>query len=402
MRGLRLDVENKRNACWIFRFQRGGLDRVMGLGPLWKVGLEEARELARAAWKQLDGGTDPIAARRAERAKKVEALIFRAAAEEFHEQHKGKWSNATHRRQFLSSLNAFAFPILGDMPVATIDVPAVLRCLEQKVPAQRGLPAGRFWDVRPVTAGRVRGRIEQVLGWCTVRGHRTGTNPAAWKGHLDQVLPTRGKTTLRDGKVEKVVRNFPALPYDEVPSFMVALRRRESVAARALEFLVLTGARSGEVLGARWDEIDLESGTWTVPPERMKARKQHRTPLSPAAVELLRGCYPEEGNPFVFIGPRSGGLSPAALSATLHRMGVAGTAHGFRSSFRTWADERTSYPTHVVELCLAHEVGTKVEQAYARTDLLEKRRAVMEAWAKFCSTPPADTDKVVSLRGANR
>jgi len=254
-----------------------------------------------------------------------------------------------------------------------------------------------------VTAGRVRGRVEQVLGWCTVRGHRSGDNPARWRGHLDQALPTRGETTLGpDGRAEKVVKHFEALPYSEVPSFMAALRSREGVAAQALAFLVLTGARSGEVLGARWSEVDLDAAIWVAPPERMKGRKEHRVPPSPAAVELLRGCYREPGNPHCFIGPRSGGLSPAALSATLHRMNIAGTAHGMRSAFRDWCADRTNFPDAIVELCLAHEIGSKVEKAYKRSDLIAKRAKLMEAWATFCTTAPAKGATVVSLRGTGR
>ena len=254
-----------------------------------------------------------------------------------------------------------------------------------------------------MTAGRVRGRVEQVLGWCTVRGHRSGDNPARWRGHLDQALPTRGEARLgltagpkRSSNISKRCHTAKCL------HLWRRLRSREGVAAQALAFLVLTGARSDEVLGARWSEVDLDAAIWVVPPERMKARKEHRVPLSPAAVELLRGCYREPGNPHCFIGPRSSSLSPAALSATLHRMNIAGTAHGMRSAFRDWCADRTNFPDAVVELIWQHEIGSKVEKAYKRSDLIARRAKLMEAWATFCTTASAKAATVVSLRGTGR
>jgi integrase len=261
--------------------------------------------------------------------------------------------------------------------VGSVDTPAVLRVLEQHVDEERGSPAGQFWASRPTTANRVRGRIESVLDWATVRGHRTGDNPARWKSHLDQVLPGRGQIA----KVE----HHPALPYSELSALTAALALRPGTAARALHFLILTAARTGEVIGARWSEVDLKNKVWTIPAGRMKMRREHRVPLSPAAVALLRSLPTEDHNDFVFIGSGSGsGLSDMAMAAVLRRMGHTSiTVHGFRSTFRDWAAEVSAFPNHVVEMALAHAIGDKVEAAYRRGDLFEKRRKLMAAWAEF-------------------
>jgi integrase len=276
------------------------------------------------------------------------------------------------------------------LPVAAIDTPLVLKVLEQKVPAALGHPAGRFWDVRPETANRVRGRIEALMDWATVRGHRTGNNPARWRGFLSEALPHRSAIA--------VPRHHAALPFVRLPEFIAALRGREGSAARALEFLILTAARSGEVLGATWDEIDLENGIWTIPAGRMKAGKEHRVPLAPRAVELLRGAYRERGNPHVFLGPSKGGLSSMAMAALLKRMHYdEATVHGFRSTFSDWSHERTASANHLIELSLAHAVGSDVERAYRRGDLFDKRRKLMSAWANYCEQP-TETGDVIPLR----
>lgn len=393
-KGLYLQVTTTGTKSWIFRYERDGRERALGLGPLHTVDLAAARERARAARLQLLDGIDPLAARRAAVAERKAAaareLTFRAAAESYFNQHSNKWRNAKHRAQFLSSLRDYVFPILGALPVGAISTPIVLRVLEQPVAAVRGLPAGTFWSVRPETANRVRGRIDAVLDWATVRGYRTGDNPARWRGHLDQVLPT-----ARASKPN----HHAALPYAEVGAFVAELATRDGVGARALEFLILTAARTGEVIGARWEEIDLDNAIWTIPAGRMKGNKEHRVPLSERAVELLRGLAKERGNPFLFIGPRAGaGLSSMAMNAVLQRMSRTDiTVHGFRSSFRDWAAERTAYPNHVVELALAHAVGNVVERAYLRADLLDQRRRLMADWAAYCAMPPA-TGAVVPLR----
>jgi integrase len=374
VRGLYLQVGPTGGKSWLLRFERDGRERWLGLGPLDIVDLRTARERARAARLLLLDGIDPIDHRKAERAKlaaaKAKLLLFREAAESYFNQHEGKWKNAKHRAQFVSTLKQYAFPVLGDMAVSEIDTAAVLRAIEP------------IWKEKTETASRVRGRIESVLDWATVRGYRQGDNPARWKGHLSEVLPTRGQVA----KVE----HHAALPYRDIPAFMAELRKRESVAARALEFTILAAARTGETIGAQKFEISLADKTWAIPAGRMKGGKEHKIPLSDRAVELLRALPTEDGNDFVFLGPRGGsGLSNMAMMQLLKRMGRGDiTVHGFRSSFRDWASETTNFPNHVVEMALAHVIENKAEAAYRRGELLAKRRQLAEAWSKFCTSPP--------------
>jgi integrase len=374
VRGLYLQVGPTGGKSWGLRFERDGRERWLGLGPLSVVDLKMARDRARAARLLLLDGIDPIDHRKAEKAKRAAAtaklFLFREAVELFFNQHEAKWRNRKHRTQFTNTLRQYAFPVLGDMAVAEIDTPAVLRAVEP------------IWMAKTETASRVRGRIESVLDWCTVRGYRTGDNPARWTGHLSEVLPARGE-------IKKTVHH-PAMPHAEVPGFMAELRKREGVAARALEFVILTAARTGEVIGARWSEVDLGGKIWTVPAGRMKGGKEHRVPLSDRAVELLRALPAEDGNDFVFMGSRPGtGLSNTTLTQVLKRMNHDGiTVHGFRSTFRDWASETTNFPNHVVEMALAHAIGDKVEAAYRRGDLAVKRRKLAEAWSGFCASPP--------------
>jgi integrase len=265
--------------------------------------------------------------------------------------------------------------------------------LEQRVEADEsfGLKAGRFWDVRAETASRVRNRVEAVLDWAGVRGYRSGDNPARWRGHLAEVLPAKGK-------IQRTT-HFAALPFTELPACMVALRERQGIAPRALEFLILTCARTGETISAKWSEIDFAARVWTVPAERMKAGREHRVPLSEPALALLQSAFREADNPFCFIGPTGGHLSDQSMAATLRRMGHGVTVHGFRSTFSDWAHERTAHGSHVIELCLAHSVGNAVERSYRRTDLFEKRRKLMVAWAEYCGRPVA-AGEVIPLRAA--
>jgi integrase len=238
----------------------------------------------------------------------------------------------------------------------------------------------------------VRGRIEAILDWATVRGHRSGDNPARWKGHLAEVLPRSADIA--------VANHHAALPYSQLPEFLAELRKREGVAARALEFCILTAARTNEVIGARWGEFDLKTGIWTVPAERMKGRREHRVPLSGRALEILRGLPEERGNDFVFIAPRGPRLSGMSMPAVMGRMGRQETVHGFRSTFSDWAHETTAYPAHVIEQSLAHSVGNKVEQAYRRGDLFAKRTKLMSDWAKYCTTAKPVKGAVIPLRKA--
>ena len=385
--GLYLQVVNANNKSWLLRYERNGRERWYGLGPVHTFSLKEARERARAARQLLHDGIDPIDHRKAQRAAlaaaKAKAITFAEAAQRYFDQHEGKWRNAKHRQQFLSTLKTYAYPVLGNIAMSDIDTPAVLRAIEP------------IWLEKTETASRVRGRIKSVLDWATVRGYRQGDNPARWKGHLAEVLPARSQ-------VAKPVHHA-AMPYRDVPAFMTELREREGTAARALEFTIHTAARTGEVMGARWGEIDFDNKVWTVPAGRMKGGREHRVALPDRTVELLRELPAEDGNSFVFVGPRPGaGLSNMAMAKVLDRMGRGDvTVHGFRSTFMDWAHEQTAFPKVVIDMALAHVVGDKSEAAYRRGDLLAKRRQLAEAWAKFCTLPLVQkTGKVVvPLRG---
>jgi integrase len=261
-----------------------------------------------------------------------------------------------------------------------IDVPHVLAVLEQEVPAAKGYPAGSLWVARSVSADRLRNRIETVLSWCAARGHRPkGLNPAAWSSNLEHILPKPSRVTR--------VKPFAAVPYSELPALLAQLKTREGVAVKALLFTIMTAARSGETLGATFGEVNFRDATWTISPERMKSRKEHRVPLSPQALALLKDLPREEGNPHLFIGARNAALGEAAMSATLKRLGRSETVHGFRSAFSTWAHEQSAHSAHTIEMCLAHAVGSEVEKAYRRTDLFEKRRKLMEQWARYVTSP---------------
>jgi integrase len=388
VKGLLLQVTDTGAKSWVLRYELRGRERWMGLGSASEFSLKEARERARAARQLLADRIDPLVGKRAaeDAAKLAEArkLTFAEAARHYFNQHEAKWRSAKHREQFLSSLATFAFPVLGGMDVASIETRDVLRALES------------HWTGKAVTADRTRNRIEQVIDWAIVRGHRPpGTNPARWKGHLDQVLPAPRKVAP--------IAHHAAMDYRELPVFMSRLRQDDTVAARALEFLILTASRSGEVIGAVWDEID--GGTWVIPGTRMKGGREHRVPLSEAVLDLLKKLPREDGNPHVFTGRQPGAaLSQWAMPWIMEHMGQRGqtTIHGFRSSFSTWAHEQTAHASHTIEISLAHNVGSEVERAYRRTDMIAKRRQLMEAWAKYCMTP-AKVGKaggdVVTLRG---
>jgi integrase len=356
---------------------------MMGLGSVSDFNLKEARERARAARQLLADGLDPLehkhVARAAARLVAAKKLIFRDAAQRYFDQNEAKWKSASHRDQFLASLRTHAFPQIGSMDVAMITLADVLRAIEP------------IWTTKSVTADRVRNRIEAVLDWCVVRGHRPhGTNPARWKGHLDHVLPAARK-------VAPIVHHN-AMDYHEAPAFMIELRHRNGVAARALEFLILTAARAGEVLGARWDEVDLDAATWVIPAARMKAHREHRVALSAPAIQLLRALPSESANTFVFVGSRSGrGLGRMAMRRVLERMGRTDTVHGFRSSFSDWAHEQTAHSNHTIEISLAHNIGTETERAYRRKDMFAKRVRLMADWATYCTTPPVTRGNVIAL-----
>lgn len=358
--GLYLQVAVNGSRSWIFRYGAQGRYH-LGLGPLHTFTLAEAREKARQCRQQLLDGVDPIATRRARkaaaRAEAAKSITFAEAAETYITAHRTAWKNPKHRQQWTNTLTTYAFPIIGDLPVAAVDTGLVLRVLQP------------IWHEKPETASRVRARIERVLSWATVQGYRTGDNPARWANHLDNLLPAHTKIAP--------VQHHAALPYAEVPAFLLELRQRDGGAAEALEFLILTASRTGEVIGATWDEFDLKAKVWTIPAGRMKAAREHRVPLSRRAVEIVRGM-PREGK-------RVFPISNMAMLQLLKRMGRNGiTAHGFRSSFRDWAAETHNAERDVVEMSLAHSISDKKEAAYRRGHMLAKRRKLMDDWAVFC------------------
>jgi integrase len=390
-RGLYLQVGPTGTKSWLLRYEHAGRERWHGLGSAADFSLKEARERARRARQLLADGIDPVAAKKAAKAAAAlaaaKAVTFEEATRQYYAQHNAKWRSRKHAAQFLTTLEAYALPKIGRLSVADVDTGAVLRCLEP------------IWPTKTETASRVRGRIESVLDWATVRNYRTGDNPARWKGHLAEVLPARGQ-------IQKT-EHQPALQFEQLPGFMQELAKREGVAARALEFAILTGARTDQATTAPWSEIDLDAGAWTIPASRMKAGKELKVPLSDQALGILRDLPREAGNEFIFISPSQhrAGLSNAAMGELLGRMhavrasaglppwvdkttGKLAVVHGFRSTFRDWAGERTSYPNHVVEMALAHAIG-KVERAYQRRDLYDKRVRLMAEWAKFATGPQA-------------
>jgi integrase len=375
--GLYLRVTDDGAKNWVFRFMLNGRPRWMGMGPLYTVSLAEARKRAGEHRLRRHDGIDPIEARRAERLKTrlnaAKAITFKECAESYIKSHRAGWRNDKHAGQWEATLATYAEPIIGKLSVQAIDTALVLKVLEP------------IWTEKPETAGRVRGRIEAVLDWATAREYRQGENPARWRGHLDKLLPARGKV--------RKVEHHAALPCGELPGFLVALREQEGIAARALDFTILTAARTGETMFARWTELDLLDKTWTVPAGRMKAGREHRVPLSARGLAILEEMqahrHAEDG--FVFPGGKPGKpLSNMAFLMLLRRMKREDlTAHGFRATFKTWASERANFPNEIVEAALAHVVGSKVEQAYRRGDMFEKRRRLMQQWATFCTTSPA-------------
>lgn len=383
--GLYLRVGDGAAKSWVFRFREAGKLREMGLGPLHTVSLAEAREKALGCRKQRLDGSDPIAARKAAkiaaRLADAGAMTFQQCAEAYIAAHRAGWRNPKHAAQWPATLGAYVYPVLGGLPVQAVDVGLVMKAVEP------------IWTAKPETASRVRGRIESVLDWATARGYRQGENPARWRGHLENLLPRRSKVAR--------VEHHAALPYGEIGAFMAALRHQEGIAARALEFAILTAARTGEVLGATWAEIDLDARLWTIPPERMKAGREHRVPLSEPAVAILRAMAEARQGEHVFPGARGGRpLSGMAMAMLLRRMGRGDlTVHGFRSSFSDWAAEQTNFPAEVREMALAHVVGDKVEAAYRRGDLFAKRRQLAEAWARYCAAPMTDRGRVVAIGG---
>jgi integrase len=378
--GLYLQVTRSGARTWVYRFMLQGKAREMGLGPLRDVPLAEARKRATECRRLRSAGTDPIEARIAQRKEAAleaaRSKTFKECAATYIQDHSASWRNAKHRAQWTSTLETYAYPVFGDLPVQAVDTTLVMKALKP------------MWDAKVSTAARLRGRIESVLDWAKAHGFRTGENPARWRGHIENMLPALSKV--------RAVQHHKALPYLEIGAFMKALRANEGVAAGALELLILTATRTSETINARWAEFDLEVGIWTVPAARMKAGREHRIPLSAAAISLLK-TLPSNGD-FLFPGGKRGKpLSNMAMLALLKRMDYSHiTAHGFRSTFRDWAAEQTNHSQDVAEMALAHTISNKVEAAYRRGDLFEKRKALMEDWSRYCTG--VQPDNVINLR----
>jgi len=378
--GLYLQVSRTATKSWIFRFARGGKSREMGLGSARDVTLAQARAKAADARRHLTEGLDPIAVRDGERAQsrlqKAGTISFSECARKYIEAHRAGWRNAKHVGQWENTIDTYAGPVIGRLAVKDIDTALVLRVLEP------------IWTNKAETASRLRGRLERVLDWARVMGYRASENPARWRGHLDKLLPAAMN--------RKVRRHLQAMPYDEVPAFMQELAAQPGTAARALEWLILTAARTSEVIGAKPAELELRKGVWTIPGQRMKGAKEHRVPLAVRAMKIAEAQ--DFDGAYLFPGGKPGDpLSNMAMLMLLARMGRHGvTVHGFRSSFRDWAAECTRHDNIVVEMALAHAISDKVEAAYRRGDLFEKRRQLMDDWARYCSAPSGG--KVASIK----
>lgn len=365
--GLYLAVAPPSASSWVFRFMLSGRARTMGLGSYPEFSLAEAREKAADARKLKAHGQDPIEAKRSQQAATPSGMTFKQCADAYVKSHSAGWRGTKSYTQWTGTLKNYAEPVIGALPVRDIDVALVMKVLEP------------VWQSKPEMASRLRGRIENILDWARVNGYRDGENPARWRGHLDHLLPAPGKV--------KSVEHLSALPYAKVPDFMATLRTRTGVAPLALEFAILTAARTNEVLGARWDEIDLGAKMWTIAGERMKAGKEHRVPLSMPAIAILEAEAVKNSRGqggLVFPGRRGEQRYDNTLLETLREIVASVTVHGFRSSFRDWASEETDFAGEVVEMALAHAIAGKAEAAYRRGDLFDKRRALMDEWAAFC------------------
>jgi integrase len=367
-KNLYLQIGPTGTKAWLFRYMKDGRSHGMGLGRYDLVTLTEARAEAMLLRKQLFKGIDPLEERRAKRAQeklhKATSVTFRECARRYIEAHAAGWRNSKHRTQWENTLDAYVHPVIGDLPVAGVDSTMVFRIIEP------------IWTTKTETASRLRGRMESILDWATARHYRTGENPARWRGHLDKLLPPKSKVAP--------TTHHKAVPYADLPAFMAQLHDQTGVAARCLEFTILTATRTSEAREAQWSEIDLQARTWTIPAARVKAGKAHVVPLSDRALQLL-AALPRSGD-FVFENGHVGKpIGAMGMSVVLQRVGRGGTVHGFRSTFRDWAAEQTHHPNHVVEMALAHVIGDKVEAAYRRGDLLAKRRELMQDWAGYCT-----------------
>jgi len=383
--GLHLLVKASGARSWVYRFMLNGKSRDIGLGAAGPDGisLADARDARDALRLKVKAGIDPLEERQrdaaealaAAQAAQVAGMTFKAVAETYIGANEGSWRNDKHRQQWKNTLSTYVYPVIGELPVAEIGTAHVLQILEP------------IWKAKAETASRVRGRMETILDAAKARGYREGENPARWRGHIAQILPVRSRLTRGHHK---------AMPYDAIPAFVGALHKREAVAALALEFTILTAARTGEVIGAKWDEVDIDKAIWTIPASRMKAGREHRVPLSLRAVEILKSTQGLRKE-WLFPATRGGKMSGMAMSMLLRRLKADVTVHGFRSGFRDWSAECTGYAHEVAEMALAHTIGSKVERAYRRGDLFDKRRGLMDDWAAYCGTIPAAGGSAVPI-----
>ncbi|MEK0326383.1 MAG: integrase arm-type DNA-binding domain-containing protein, partial [Nitrosopumilus sp.] len=377
--GLYLQVGPTGTKSWVFRYKIGGKERRQGLGSYSDVSLEEARASATVSRKLKQAGIDPIDRKRQELAQTrlyaAKGVSFKEASLQYIESHKFGWTSRKHEVQWGKSLEQHAYPVIGDLPIQSIDVGLVLKVLEP------------IWNTKTETASRIRQRLENICDWAKVRGYREGENPARWRGHLDQLLPKPSKVAR--------IKHLPALHYSELPEFYQSLTGIDSLSAKALMFLILTAARSGEVRRATKTEVDLTKGLWVLPEERMKAGKEHRVPLSETALNILADVEPVSHDERIFPGQGNAKfISGASLLSIAKQYGQDITVHGFRSTFRDWCAEMTSYPQELAEAALAHQLKNKTEKAYQRGDLLQKRARLMDEWARYCTTPQVKADIV--------
>ena len=386
--GLYLQVSNRNTKAWVFRFMMAGRPRKMGLGEVARVKLADARKKAMAAHSLVVDGIDPIEDRKERKAQaaaeKAKSMTFKECAKGYIEAHKSGWKSAKHAGQWESTLETYTYPVIGSLPVSAIDAGHIMKILQP------------IWNTKTETASRVRGRIEKVLDRARALKLRQGENPARWVGHLDQLLPSKSQVAP--------VEHHPALPYRQLPVFMKKLRKRDGVSARALEFTILTIARTGDTIGAKWQEID--DKLWTVPAERLKGKKgtrkkDHVVPLTDEALAILKDL-PRDGD-YVFPGGKEAkGLSNMAMAEVLKEMGYSAdmaTVHGFRSTFKDWCSEQTAYPNELSEMAMAHTVSDKVEAAYRRGDMRDRRRRLMEDWAAYCDGHAVGGENVLAIGG---
>ena len=380
--GLWLKVTSSETKSWVFRYSRFKKINNMGLGSIFAVSLADARLKAQEYRATLQEGLDPLQVKREleakQKAEKADLVTFNHCAERYIESHKAGWKNAKHAQQWTNTIHTYASPVIGSLPIKSIDTALIMRVLEP------------IWLTKNETAGRLRGRIENILSWAAVQGYRAADNPAQWKGHLENLL-------AKPSKIKKV-KHHRAMPYTDIHNFINDLRTHTGVSAKALEFLIITASRTSEVIGAQWDEIDLTANVWIIPANRMKAGKEHRVPLCSRALELIEEMKAFKTNDFLFCGQtKAGGLSNAAMDKLLQKtMAKEYTVHGFRSTFRDWTAEQTNYPRDLCEMALAHTIKDKSEAAYRRGDMMEKRFNMMNDWLKYIESP-LPKGKVISI-----